>query len=83
MFTCDMKSEGARLARQIPMPERVKPFVGDDGIYIPSSVDCRAHQCIITKEMFIEAYNKWIREAKRPKRRPIYFGEDTAEEWCE
>ena len=58
----------------------VKPFVGDDGIYIPSPYDPRYHQCLITKELFVEAYNKWI---KQQKQNFVRFGEDTAEEWCE
>lgn len=62
------------------MMEPAKPFVGDNGIYIPSSVDPRVHQCIITKELFVEAYNKWIKPQKRSF---VKLGEDTAEEWCE
>lgn len=59
-----------------------KPFVGDDGIYVPSLYNPHCHQCLITRELFVEAYNKWIKEPK-PNRRHFVFGEDTAEEWCE
>ena len=43
------------------------PYVGDDGIYIPCNecvpVGCTTtYECILTKEMFVEAYNKWIKE---------------------
>lgn len=42
------------------------PYVGDDGIYVPCEEyvleGCAsAYKCILTKEMFIEAYNKWIK----------------------
>ena len=43
------------------------PYVGDDGIYVPCEeyvLDGFAsnYRCILTKEIFIEAYNKWIKE---------------------
>ena len=38
------------------------PYVGDDGIYMPNAYDDKVYyQCVITREMFIEAYNKWIK----------------------
>jgi hypothetical protein len=58
----------------------VKPFVGDDGIYTPSPYDQRCYQCLITKELFVEAYNKWIKPQNRGSAK---FGEDTADDWCE
>ena len=37
------------------------PYIGDDGIYVPYVVGDRVYdQMIISKEMFIEAYEKWI-----------------------
>ena len=52
----------------IAEPEYVEqlPYVDEDGIYIP---ECRmvpkgtasCYRMIISKEMFIEAYNKWIK----------------------
>ncbi len=41
------------------------PFVDDDGIYVPvneyAPEGCASnYRCIITKELFVEAYNKWI-----------------------
>ena len=54
---------------RIDNPTYIKqyPYVGDDGIYIPCEEyveeGCSsAYKCILTKEMFIEAYNKWIKE---------------------
>ena len=42
------------------------PFVGDDGMYMP--VDeytlegtASLYRIVMTKEMFVEAYNKWIK----------------------
>ena len=45
-----------------------EPFVGDDGIYIPvTEYVIKGSSCvyrrIITKELFVEAYNKWIKES--------------------
>lgn len=41
--------------------EPAKPYVGGDGIYIPDSDDFRYCRMLISKELFIEAYNKWIK----------------------
>lgn len=43
------------------------PFVDDDGIYIPLEEyvpeGCASnYKCVMTKEMFVEAYNKWIKD---------------------
>lgn len=43
------------------------PFVDDDGIYIPleeyAPDGCASnYKCVMTKEMFVEAYNKWIKD---------------------
>lgn len=42
------------------------PFVDDDGIYVPleqyAPEGCASnYKCLMTKEMFVEAYNKWIK----------------------
>lgn len=44
------------------------PYVNDDGIYMPLNTyvpeGCASsYKCIMTKEMFVEAYNKWIKNA--------------------
>lgn len=44
--------------------EPVKAFVDDDGIYVPYEYDSRYHKLLISKELFVEAYNKWIRGEK-------------------
>lgn len=43
------------------------PYVDDYGIYIPEREYVpegteSVYKCVMTKEMFIEAYNKWIKE---------------------
>ena len=43
-----------------------KPYVDDIGIYIPlepyvQEGHASYYKCIMTKEMFVEAYNKWIK----------------------
>lgn len=42
-----------------PLPF-VEPYVDEDGIYGVHDLDPRFHKLIMTKEQFIEAYNKWI-----------------------
>ena len=46
---------------QIAPVEPVKAYVGDDGIHVPSDVDYRCYKMLISKDLFIEAYNKWIK----------------------
>ena len=46
-----------------------EPYVGEDGIYVPCEPYApegmvSAYKCIITKELFVEAYNKWIKEGE-------------------
>lgn len=62
---------------------RQEPYINDYGIYVP--VDeyvpegCSSmYQCILTKEMFIEAYNKWIKNDSYG-----FVGEDNADDWSE
>lgn len=42
-----------------PLP-LAKPYVGEYGIYGVNTMDPRFNVLIMTKEQFIEAYNKWI-----------------------
>lgn len=42
------------------------PFVDDEGIYVPvneyAPEGCASnYRCVMTKDMFVEAYNKWIK----------------------
>lgn len=55
-----LKCKSSKLIKQ-------DPYVGDDGIYVPCEEYVpngyiSAYRCVLTKEMFVEAYNKWIKE---------------------
>lgn len=44
-----------------------EPYVNDEGIWVPVQEyvpeGCAAaYQCFITKELFVEAYNRWIED---------------------
>lgn len=46
-----------------------KPYVAEDGIYVPLAEYVEegfesVYKCLITKEIFVEAYNKWIKGEK-------------------
>lgn len=43
-----------------------KPYIDDYGIYVPEQTyvpqgTCGSYKCVMTKEMFIEAYDRWIK----------------------
>lgn len=43
-----------------------EPYVGDDGIYMPVAEyslegTMPYYRLVVTKEIFVEAYNKWIK----------------------
>lgn len=49
-----------------PIWVKAHPYVGEDGIYEPCQDYVREgadtlYRLVISKEMFIEAYNKWIK----------------------
>jgi hypothetical protein len=46
---------------EIRPTEPAKAFVDDDGIYISYDNDPRYHRMLISKDLFVEAYNKWIK----------------------
>lgn len=66
---------------KIQPAEPVKAFVGDDGIYVPSRHDYRCHELLISRELFVEAYNKWIQ--CESYNQYLGCGEDDADCWCE
>lgn len=50
-----------------PVYIKQEPYVGEDGIYMPRERYVPkgtqgAYKCILTKEMFVEAYDKWVRD---------------------
>ncbi len=61
--------------------EPAKAFVDDDGIYVPSDYDFRYHKLLISRELFVEAYNKWIKE-EMPSCNYVGSSDD-ADCWCE
>jgi len=63
---------------------RQEPYVDDHGIYVPEKEyvpeDCvSTYRCIMTKEMFVEAYNKWINGYTSIH----HYGEDDADCWSD
>ena len=59
-------------------PEIAMPYVDDEGIYVPHDYDPRYHKLLISKELFVEAYNKWIKGENNS-----FVGQDTADDWCD
>lgn len=70
------------LKAEIRPAEPAKAFVGDDGIYVPHCVDARSHMMLISRELFVEAYNKWIKEPS-PVSHRLFNGKDDADDWSE
>lgn len=62
----------------IEEPKIAKSYVGDDGIYVPSRYDHRYHELLISKELLVEAYNKWIKNSTYGN-----ASSDDADCWCE
>jgi hypothetical protein len=49
---------------------RQYPYVDDYGIHVPEKEyvpeGCvSAYKCVVTKELFVEAYNRWIADEKK------------------
>lgn len=43
----------------------VEPFVNDYGIYVLDDFNPRYHKLLITKDLFVEAYNRWIADERK------------------
>lgn len=61
-----------------------EPYVDNYGIHVPVNEyvpegSAPIYRCIMTKEMFVEAYNKWIKNANCDP----FVGVDDADCWCE
>lgn len=61
-----------------------EPYIDDYGVYIPTNEyvpdGCVSmYRCVMTKEMFVEAYNKWIKNSKHG----MFACQDDADCWCE
>lgn len=62
---------------------RQEPYVDEDGMYEPIETyvpeGCESvYRCIMTKDMFVEAYNKWIKNNSSG-----FIGQDDADDWCD
>ena len=65
----DKKCLDLKTILQANKPVYIKqdPYVGENGIYVPCEAyvpeGCvSSYKCVLTKEMFVEAYNKWIKD---------------------
>lgn len=59
-------------------------YVGDDGIYSPMVIGNSVYyQCIVSKELFIEAYNKWIKNDSASKYDSLFCGKYDTDCWCD
>jgi hypothetical protein len=64
----DIESECTEYPEKIVKTAKVdtrqlaKPFVDDNGIYGVSSSNPYYNYLIMSRELFVEAYNKWIRD---------------------
>ena len=70
------------LTAEIKLLEPVKPYVGYDGIYVPYEHDPRYHKLLISRDLFVEAYNKWIKGEPNVFDNP-FTGQDDADDWSE
>lgn len=64
-----------------------EPYVDEHGIY--ESIDAyaqegyaSAYRCVMTKEMFVEVYNKWIKPTYNTFV-PSHHSDDDADDWCD
>lgn len=67
---------------------RQEPYVDEDGVYEPIETyvpeGCESvYKCIMTKEMFVEAYNKWIKNDNKSKYECLISHQDDSDCWCE
>lgn len=63
-------------------PEPVKPYVDDRGIYVPYELNPIYHRQLISRELFVEAYNKWIKGEPDVFDNP-FACQDDADDWSE
>lgn len=64
-----------------------EPYVDNYGIHVPVNEytpegSASIYRCIMTKEMFVEAYNKWIKNYA-DKYSHDFTGEDDADCWSD
>ena len=67
---------------------RQEPYIDDYGIFVPEN-ECVAegcvstYRCLMTKDMFVEAYNKWIKNDSKSKYDSLFCGKDDADCWSD
>ena len=66
---------------------RQEPYVDNNGIYVPDKEyvpeGCvSAYRCVMTREMFVEAYNKWIKP-EYDTYTPSHHDDDDADCLCD
>ena len=66
----------------IKEPELAKPYVDDRAIYVPYELNPIYHRQLISRELFVEAYNKWIKGESDTCDNP-FVGEDDADDWSD
>lgn len=59
-----------QLIKEPKLYVKQEPYVGKDGIYTPVTEyvpegTASVYKCVMTKEMFVEAYKKYINKPKR------------------
>lgn len=59
---CSEYPEQTTTVAQAYVESLAKPFVGDDGIYGVNTSHPEFNYMIMSKELFVEAYNKWIKD---------------------
>ena len=64
-----------------------EPYVDDYGIHMPVNEyvpegAVSMYRCVMTKEMFVEAYNKWIKPTYNTFV-PSHHNDDDADDWCD
>jgi hypothetical protein len=67
---------------------RQEPYVGEHGIYVPDKEyvpeGCvSTYRCVITREMFVAAYEKWIKPSFNASFDFSEVSYDDADCWCE
>lgn len=67
---------------------RQEPYVGDNGIYVPVNEYVpegteSMYKCVMTRKMFVEAYEKWIKNDSISKYDCLFHDKDDADCWSD
>jgi hypothetical protein len=63
-----------------------EPYVDERCMWMPVNEyvkkgSASTYRCVMTREMFIEAYNKWIKNANTSKYDCLFRHEDSIDDW--